>query len=175
MKSPDHTGPVATVLRRRKQDKSARLRGSSRNGRSDDVAHTLPSPDLRSLGGWRALVGNPGLILTTLRHGGLVGRDGMGNQYFEERRPSRPDGRARRWVVYAGRAREASLVPPEWHAWLHFTTDAPLSEAGRRDWQRPHEPNLTGTPRAYRPRGHDYRGGHRAGISADYEPWAPDA
>ncbi|MDD2877916.1 MAG: NADH:ubiquinone oxidoreductase subunit NDUFA12 [Acidiphilium sp.] len=118
---------------------------------------------------------NPGLVLGTLRRGGAVGQDDTGNQYFEERRPSRSDGRGRRWVVYAGGARDASLVPPEWHAWLHFTTDAPLSAAEHLPWQRPHEPNLTGTARAYRPRGHDYEGGARASASADYEPWTPNA
>lgn len=151
---------------------SLRSRRHGRKARSPGV-HEAPS--LASLGGWRALLANPGLVLNTWRHGGAVGRDGVGNQYFEERHATRPDGRARRWVMYAGGAREASLVPPEWHAWLHFTTDAPLSEAGRRDWQRPHQPNLTGTPGAYRPRGHDYLGGQRAGVSADYEPWTPDA
>jgi NADH:ubiquinone oxidoreductase subunit len=132
------------------------------------------APSLASLGGWRALVSNPGLILNTLRHGGTVGQDDLGNRYFEERRPTRPDGRARRWVVYAGRARDASLVPAEWHAWLHFTTDAPISDAGRRPWQLPHEPNMTGTALAYRPKGHDYVGGTRTRVSADYEPWTPD-
>ncbi len=84
------------------------------------------APTLAALGGWRALIDNPGLILTTLRRGLTVGQDSLGNRYFEERHPTRPDGRARRWVIYAGRARDASLVPAEWHAWLHFTTDAPL-------------------------------------------------
>ncbi|MGC9270513.1 NADH:ubiquinone oxidoreductase subunit NDUFA12 [Acidiphilium sp.] len=133
------------------------------------------APTLASLGGWRALINNPGLILTTLRRGLAVGQDSLGNRYFEERHPTRPDGRARRWVIYAGRARDASLVPAEWHAWLHFTTDAPLPAADRRPWQLPHLPNLTGTAMAYRPQGHDYRGGVRAHASADYEPWTPDA
>lgn len=136
---------------------------------------TTSSPSLATLGGWRALLANPGLVLNTIRHGLTVGQDGQGNQYFEERKSTLSDGRKRRWVVYADQAREASLVPPEWHAWLHFTTDQPLSEALRRPWQKPHQPNLTGTPFAYRPRGHDYNGGNRTQVSADYEPWTPDA
>lgn len=142
------------------------------DGRDPGKTARATTPTLADLGGWRALIANPGLVLTTMRHGGAVGQDGTGNRYFEERRPV---GRARRWVVYAGRSREASLVPPEWHGWLHFTTDAPLSDAGRFAWQLPHEPNLTGTPLAYRPKGHDYAGGARARASADYEPWTPDA
>jgi NADH:ubiquinone oxidoreductase subunit len=79
----------------------------------------------------------------------------------------------RRWVAYAG-APEASRVPPEWHAWLHYTTDAPLAERARRPWEKPHLPNATGTPAGYRPPGHDYRGGARQRATGDYEAWTPD-
>ena len=49
--------------------------------------------------------------------------------------------------MYAGPV-EASAVPPEWHAWLHYTTDAPLPDTGRKVWQKPHLPNATGTAAA---------------------------
>ena len=81
--------------------------------------------------------------------------------------------RTRRWVIYAG-APDPSVIGPEWHAWLHRLTDAPLPDTGARPWQKPHIPNLTGTPASYRPAGHDYMGGTRAKSSADYEAWAPD-
>lgn len=140
----------------------------SRSGTSAAPAQP-DKPSLASLGGWRALFANPGLVLNTLRHGAAVGEDDTGNRYFQDRRAG-----GRRWVVYAGRSREASLVPAEWHGWLHFTTDAPLA-AHRKPWQRPHQPNLTGTRDAYRPKGHEYQGGVRVAASADYEPWTPDA
>jgi NADH:ubiquinone oxidoreductase subunit len=76
-------------------------------------------------------------------------------------------------VIYAG-APDASAIGPEWHAWLHYLTDAPLPDTGRKFWQKPHLPNLTGTPESYRPPGHDYEGGRRAHASADYESWTPD-
>ena len=114
---------------------------------------------------------NFGTWLFTLVFGRLVGRDGFGNRYYEERR-GRTGLRRRRWVVYA-RAVEASNVPPEWHAWLHYTTEAPLTGMPRRPWQKPHLPNLTGTPDSYRPRGHDYRGGRRVRTAGDYEAWVP--
>ena len=75
------------------------------------------------------LLQNPGLVIQTLREGVAIGDDPFGNRYFEEKRITRPTGRKRRWVVYAQRQREASLVPPEWHAWLHYTTDAPIAAA----------------------------------------------
>ncbi|HEX7390086.1 MAG TPA: NADH:ubiquinone oxidoreductase subunit NDUFA12 [Acidiphilium sp.] len=121
------------------------------------------------------MLANPGLVLNTMRHGSFVGEDATGNRYYQENKPDRPGGRKRRWVIFANRAREASLVPPEWHAWLHFTTDQPLPEHVRQPWQRPYLPNQTGSAGAYRPSGHDYAGGVRARASGDYEAWTPDA
>lgn len=112
-------------------------------------------------------------IFTTIK-GKMVAKDHFGNRYYHERQT--PAGRRRRrWVVYKGEA-EASRVPPEWHAWLHHTTaDAPLGGGvPRRPWQKPHQPNLTGTAAAYRPPGHLLTGGHRDRATGDYEPWIPD-
>jgi len=113
--------------------------------------------------------------------GELVGSDGDGNRYFRDKRGralERGGGRfsrERRWVLYNGVA-EASRVPPEWHAWLHHTTDEPPPSGGRLKyaWQKPHQPNLTGTPGAYRPPGSVLRGGAREATTADYEAWRPE-
>jgi NADH:ubiquinone oxidoreductase subunit len=119
-----------------------------------------------------------GTRLFTWLRGELVGADGDGNRYFREKGGIRRDvgglGRERRWVLYQGEA-EASKVPPEWHAWLHHTLDAPpLGERAAPVWLKRHQPNLTGTPLAYRPRGHELKGGHRAKATGDYEPWRPE-
>lgn len=114
---------------------------------------------------------NIGTRIHTWLNGRLVGRDGDGNAYYEDRR-TRVGAPRRRWVAYAG-APEASSVPPEWHSWLHYTTEAPLLDASRRPWQRPHAANATGTPASYRPAGHDYQGGKRAAATGDYEAWTP--
>ena len=102
--------------------------------------------------------------LTTLLFGRLVGTDAAGNRYYTERR-ARAEGRTKRWVVYKGEA-DASKVPPEWHMWLHYTVDAPLSIEGRKAWQKPHQPNQTGSAARYRPVA------TRSG-GADYEAWTP--
>ena len=62
--------------------------------------------------------------------------------------------RRKRWVMYNGDV-EASRVPPEWHGWLHYTTDTlpPAGGLPRKTWQKDHVPNLTGTDLAYRPPG----------------------
>jgi NADH:ubiquinone oxidoreductase subunit len=116
---------------------------------------------------------NIGTWLFTYLHGRSVGTDAQGNRYYEERKKRPSALRQRRWVLFAG-AEEASAIPPEWHAWMHYTTDAPIIEKNRRPWQKPHLPNLTGTALAYRPPGHDYQGGHRAPATGDYEAWTPD-
>ncbi|MEQ8369833.1 MAG: NADH:ubiquinone oxidoreductase subunit NDUFA12, partial [Alphaproteobacteria bacterium] len=107
--------------------------------------------------------------LFTWTRGRPVGRDEQGNRYFEERRAV-AGRRRRRWVVYAGEV-EASRVPPAWHAWLHYTTDAPLTDVAVHPWQKPHLPNLTGTAAAYRPAGHVLAGGKRPAGDGDYVPW----
>lgn len=115
-----------------------------------------------------------GTLMYTWINGELVGTDEFGNRYYRARRDS-IHGRQRRWVIYKGRP-EASKVPPEWHAWLHHTTDEPLTElaAQNRPWQKAHKANPTGTADAYRPQGHDLRGGNRASATGDYEAWVPD-
>jgi NADH:ubiquinone oxidoreductase subunit len=108
------------------------------------------------------------------RRGVAVGQDDQGNRYFEERRPS-PDGRKRRWVIYAGLA-EPSKVPPDWHGWLHYSFEDPptIAPLPRKPWEKAHIPNLTGTPGAYRPKGSLARGGDRAKATGDYEAWSPE-
>jgi NADH:ubiquinone oxidoreductase subunit len=113
-----------------------------------------------------------GTRIHTWLHGRELGRDAAGNVYYEDKR-GRPGKPPRRWVIYASRA-EASAVPPEWHSWLHYTTDAPIHVAEPRPWVKPHLANATGTPLGYRPPGHDYMGGTRAPATGDYEAWTPN-
>src|SRR3954454_7656778 len=97
-----------------------------------------------------------GTQLWTWRFGELVGVDEQGNRYYRTRgRKIDPSlGFERRWVIYNGYA-EASRVPPSWHGWLHHMVDvAPTEEAYKpHEWEKPHVPNMTGTPAAYRPSG----------------------
>ncbi|HIJ63135.1 MAG TPA: NADH:ubiquinone oxidoreductase subunit NDUFA12 [Rhodospirillaceae bacterium] len=114
-----------------------------------------------------------GTYLFTWAKGRLVGTDAQGNRYFTERKAGRGRlGRARRWVLYNGPV-EASRIPPEWHAWLHYTVDEPLAPPTDKPWVKPHQPNHTGTAEAYLPAGHDRRGGERQAATGDYEAWQP--
>ena len=109
---------------------------------------------------------------TAFSRGEKIGEDMFGNVYH--RAPARKGyKRERRWVMYNG-APEASSVPPEWHGWLHYQTDTiPAETSYRRPWQKPHEPNRTGTNKAYRPKGHLLSGGKRNKATGDYEAWTP--
>ncbi len=108
-----------------------------------------------------------GTQLYTWRKGQKVGEDDQGNVFYQT-----ADGK-RRWVIFNGEC-EASRVSPDWHGWLHHTfkespADRPLA---RKDWETPHQPNLTGTVAAYAP-----SGSLRQAAPADrgdYEAWSPE-
>ena len=82
----------------------------------------------------------------------------------------------RRWVIYNGYA-EASAIPPSWHGWMHHTVDTPPTQENYRPWawQKPHRPNLTGTPGAQRPTGSTLAQGRRPKATGDYKAWVPGA
>lgn len=110
-----------------------------------------------------------GTRLFTAMNGKLVGEDEAGNRYFREKKGEK------RWVVYNGEV-EASRIPPDWHAWLHYTVDTPPSEQPlpRKAWEKDHLPNLTGSVAAYLPPGSLAEGGQRARATGDYEAWRPE-
>jgi NADH:ubiquinone oxidoreductase subunit len=117
-----------------------------------------------------------GTQLWTWRFGELVGTDEEGNRYYRTKGGQIDPtlGFERRWVIYNGYA-EATRVPPAWHGWLHHTVDlAPTEELYTpREWEKPHVPNLTGTPAAYRPSGSTLASGRRPAATGDYQPWTP--
>ncbi len=103
----------------------------------------------------------------------FVGDDKFGNRYYEEKRAF--DGvKKRRWVYYKG-VPEASKVTPEWHPWLHYTTDIiPDKNLQCPKWSVAHQPNLTGTSYAYYPEGHILNKALPSSVIGDYEAWKPE-
>lgn len=112
-------------------------------------------------------------IYTRLR-GKHVGTDEMGNKYYVQSQGVGPLGVPRRWVIFSNGA-EATNISADWHGWMHHTTDQlPTAEPYQvKPWQKPHLPNQTGTPGAYRPDGSILGTGERAKVSGDYVPWKP--
>lgn len=118
-----------------------------------------------------------GTWLHTRLNGEFVGEDEFGNRYYRVKGGAIDKGLGfqRRWVIYAADA-DASAVPPGWHGWLHNRVDVtPLDEPDYQPyaWQKPHLPNQTGTPNAYRPAGSILAGAKSAG-SAGYQAWQPE-
>ncbi len=114
---------------------------------------------------------NIGTRIFTAFRGKLVGSDEFGNRYYQDKKSS-CCGKIKRWVIYNGKA-EPSTVPPQWHGWLHYTTDNVPDD--RYKWQKSPTPNLTGTSSAYFPPGHKKGGGVRSKATGDYEAWNPNA
>ncbi|MDO1558839.1 NADH:ubiquinone oxidoreductase subunit NDUFA12 [Brevundimonas sp. 2R-24] len=115
-----------------------------------------------------------GTLFTVGRRGRLVGKDVFGNRYYESKDTSSYDGRRRRWVIYNGYA-EASKVPPDWYGWLHYTSDdLPSDQDVGPRYEKPHLPNLTGTPMAWRRPGSVASGENRAPATGDYQAWTPE-
>ena len=113
----------------------------------------------------------------TWRHGELAGSDESGNLYYRTKGGAidKALGFERRWVVFSGYS-DPTTVPPGWHGWLHHTVDTPPTEEKYtpKEWQKPHQPNLTGTPQAWRPQGSTLRANARPAATGDYEAWSPE-
>ena len=106
-----------------------------------------------------------GALFTIAKRGVFVGEDEFGNRYYEAkdeprqlRRPPAPLGDLQGLCRgLEDPARLARLDAPH----LRRAADHGAAEAPRRG-RLDHLPNLTGTPRAYRPQGSIARGGERA-------------
>ena len=111
--------------------------------------------------------------LITFLSGELVGVDSHGNRYYQHKRAP-TTGRRRRWIVYAGKDAEPSLIPTSHYNWLHYTAeDFPANEDFSHRWQKKREPNYTGDARAWRPSGHLYQESQRPKATGDYQAWKP--
>lgn len=111
--------------------------------------------------------------LFTFLHGKKIGTDSLGNIYYSGK-PRGQNKRDRRWVMYKDKA-DASLVPPEWHGWLHHQTNIIPQEENnlRQAWQKPPLSNQTGTSNAYHPPSHATKDGVRDQATGDYQAWSP--
>ncbi|TGW15448.1 NADH-ubiquinone oxidoreductase subunit NDUFA12 family protein [Candidatus Hepatobacter penaei] len=102
-------------------------------------------------------------------HGQLVAKDHLGNRYYRKKNYRGHWKNEPRWVLYAGMA-HATKVPPLWYGWLHHMTEFPETATKMAyPWQKPHRPNLTGTPYAF----HPARTPSIAKKSYPYQAWHP--
>ncbi|XP_038666874.1 NADH dehydrogenase [ubiquinone] 1 alpha subcomplex subunit 12 [Scyliorhinus canicula] len=99
------------------------------------------------------------LRTSELKTGKYVGEDKYGNKYYEDKRYF--FGR-HRWVEYTSEMNgkntfwevDGSMVPPEWHCWIHCTTENPPSThppVDRKFIWKTHQFNVSGTAEQYVP------------------------
>ena len=83
--------------------------------------------------------------IKTILFGKFIGSDEYGNKYYENKK-------GKRWVIYVNEI-DASKIPVEWYSWIHFMPNKieNIHKLEKHDWQKPHQPNLTGTDSAYYP------------------------
>ena len=87
-----------------------------------------------------------GTFIYTLFFGKFIAFDQFGNKYYS-------NSKGKRWVIYKDEI-ESTKIPPEWHAWIHFSVlKTPSQNPKKFIWQKEHEENLTGTDKAYNPDG----------------------
>ena len=86
-----------------------------------------------------------GTRIKTILFGKFIGSDEYGNKYYKNKK-------GKRWVIYANEI-DASKIPVEWYSWIHFMPNKieNIHKLEKHDWQKPHQPNLTGTDSAYYP------------------------
>ncbi len=86
-----------------------------------------------------------GTRLKTIIFGKFVGSDEFGNKYYESKS-------GKRWIIYFDTI-DASKIPVEWYSWMHHTPNRLEKKHNleKFEWQKPHQPNLTGTDGAYYP------------------------
>jgi NADH dehydrogenase (ubiquinone) 1 alpha subcomplex subunit 12 len=91
--------------------------------------------------------------MSEFKSGRLVGIDQFGNKYYEDEKEQYGHDR---WIDYANPECDPTQIPAEWHAWLHRVTDKKGNELQQfiPKYRRLHEPNYTGTPKAYYPPTH---------------------
>jgi NADH:ubiquinone oxidoreductase subunit len=100
-----------------------------------------------------------GTKIETLLFGKFVGKDHLGNKYYESKK-------GKRWVIYAEEI-DASKIPVEWYSWIHSTQNKieKKHDLEKYEWQKPHQPNLTGTESAY------YPNKNKDAIKKKYKTW----
>jgi NADH:ubiquinone oxidoreductase subunit len=109
----------------------------------------------------------------TWRKGFLVGTDAAGNRYYKAKSAMPDSITERRWVIFNGYS-EASAIPPGWHGWMHHRVDTTNSDVPDREWQLPHQPNLTGSSDAYRPPGSIIGAARPKKAAPGYQAWRPE-
>lgn len=113
-----------------------------------------------------------GTAFFTWRKGTCVGSDQFGNTYYEG--SHNKEGRKKRWVIYKNYP-DPTMIPPGWSGWIHYRSDTPSIDEIyiAHEWEKPHQPNWTGTKLAYKPKGSIGGEGRDHLVTGEYVSWIP--
>ncbi len=100
-----------------------------------------------------------GTKIQTFLFGKFVGKDSFGNKYYQNKS-------GKRWVIYKGEI-DASKIPNEWYSWMHFINNKIENshDLKKYKWQKPHQPNQTGTANSYHPKKNNHE------FDKKYKSW----
>ena len=100
-----------------------------------------------------------GTKIQTIFFGKFVGKDSFGNKYYQSKS-------GKRWVIYKDEI-DASKIPNEWYSWIHFINNKIENSHNLKkyDWQKPHQPNQTGTANSYHPKKNNHE------FDKKYKSW----
>ena len=100
-----------------------------------------------------------GTKIKTIFLGKLVGTDSFGNKYYESKA-------GKRWIIYKDEI-DASKISGEWYSWMHYTRNKieNTHDLKKYKWQKPHQPNQTGTDNSYHPNKNNEK------INKKYKSW----
>ena len=100
-----------------------------------------------------------GTRIETIFFGKLAGKDSFGNKYYKNKK-------GKRWVIYKGEI-DASKISNEWYSWMHCTKNKieNIHDLKKYEWQKPHQPNQTGTDNSYHPNKNNEK------INKKYKSW----
>ena len=101
-----------------------------------------------------------GTFLKTIFFGRYVGKDELGNKYYQNKQNDR-------WVIYSSNI-EATKITSDWFLWMHHTIDKiPDYKVNiKYSWQKNHLENQTGTKNKHKPTNIK-----RDDVKKKYETW----
>jgi len=98
-----------------------------------------------------------------------AGEDLEGNKYFYK---NLKKNKQKRLILY-NKKPDATNIPPEWQSWLTGTIESIPKDFKTYSWQKKHQANQTGTPKAYSPNLNLYNKNSKNKLKI-YSSWKPN-
>ena len=107
-----------------------------------------------------------GTRIWSFLNGYKVGEDIFGHVYLRNKNDTK------RWVLYDGDV-DSTKVPPEWNAWLRYTSNIIPTLQKKYAWEKEHKKNQTGSKNLYNPSASVLNSSNNKKKKSEYESWSP--